>query len=751
VDIASGLVGQSMKVKAFRFGPFELEPAQQQLRRRGIPIRLPASRIRLLQLLVNRHGELVTRDEIAACLWSEAQTVDVITGINTAVNHLRSQLGDDAAAPKYIETVIGSGYRFIAKDSEFEPPLPLPPEVVQQSQALAAVEGASSLIEAVRPEASGPDAILAAHPDIHPPWRKRAIATAAAFVLGGSILFLFYQRVNARRPIPQSEMELNRVTRSGDIQFADISPDGNYVAYVRKTGGEQTLWLKQLATERVFQLASLGNFQCPGLAFSPDGNNVYFVREEPLGSGGELYRVPFLGGNPVKVLDGISGAPAISPDGRMIAFVRSTLATHGKDSVVTATIDGSDVKTLITYDAPGIHFNRVTWTPDGRSLVYPLKSHLMVIPAEGGTAQPITGIQWTNIDDIWKLPPGRDLIVIGQVSGSTLSQIAEISVADGKAHAISHDLTNYSIVRTTADGEALLTLQTLVLANIEVLTPVNGSLGSDVRPLSPMNQNYEGIQGLGWTLDGKIVYESVSDHVTELMEADSNGSNPRRISLTDWQSGRFSNPVVSPRGDFIAVTRWYQDDRANIWRIDMNGGNEKRLTNGTQDLPPSITPDGQWVVCASVEGDKSVLMKVSSQGGPPTRLTDYDADYPSVSPDGKWIACSYTSHPNQHPDLAILPFGGGLPAKVFPMPETATPPQLAWTPDGRAVAFINDLNGVGNIWQQPMAGGPATQVTHFASGKLFNFQWSRDGRLVLSRGTETTDAVLIRNFRASKN
>ena len=100
VDVASGRVGQSMKVKAFRFGPFELEPAQQQLRRRGIPIRLPASRIRLLQLLVNRHGELVTRDEIAACLWSEAQTVDVITGINTAVNHLRSQLGDDAAAPK---------------------------------------------------------------------------------------------------------------------------------------------------------------------------------------------------------------------------------------------------------------------------------------------------------------------------------------------------------------------------------------------------------------------------------------------------------------------------------------------------------------------------------------------------------------------------------------------------------------------------------------------------------------------------
>ena len=72
---------------------------------------------------------------------------------------------------------------------------------------------------------------------------------------------------------------------------------------------------------------------------------------------------------------------------------------------------------------------------------------------------------------------------------------------------------------------------------------------------------------------------------------------------------------------------------------------------------------------------------------------------------------------------------------------------LAWTPDGRAVSFVNHENGVSNIWQQPVSGGSPTPVTHFKSGTIFNFQWSRDGRLALSRGSEMTDAVLIKNFR----
>jgi len=95
----------------------------------------------------------------------------------------------------------------------------------------------------------------------------------------------------------------------------------------------------------------------------------------------------------------------------------------------------------------------------------------------------------------------------------------------------------------------------------------------------------------------------------------------------------------------------------------------------------------------------------------------------------------------------MVPFAGGQPAKVFPLPATVGFSPIGWTPDGRGICFLNSVNGVGNIWEQPVAGGPPTPVTHFTSDRIFYFDWSRDGRLALSRGTEPTDAVLIKNFQ----
>ena len=160
-----------------------------------------------------------------------------------------------------------------------------------------------------------------------------------------------------------------------------------------------------------------------------------------------------------------------------------------------------------------------------------------------------------------------------------------------------------------------------------------------------------------------------------------------------------------------------------------------------------MTPDGKWIVYGSVQGDRSVLMKVPGQGGPAIRLTDYNADLPAVSPDGKWIACFRNPQPGQPANLAIVPIDGGPPAKTFLLPTTILHLTPAWTPDGRAVGFINEMNGAGNIWQQPVAGGSPEPVTHFTSGRIFNFRWSRDGRLAFSGGTETRDVILIKNFR----
>ena len=300
-----------MEANVFQFGPFELEPGQQVLRRRGVRLKLPASRFRLLVLLVTRNGSLVSRDEIAECLWTDSQNVDIMSGINTAVNQLRAQLGDDPAAPKYIETVIGAGYRFVADVVEVGAPA--------KSDASAGLEAQIPAVEESLPPPTETSGSVASRRG----GRTRIFVVAAVvFAVATPILFYALRAPRSAHAVPAPDLELTRVAGSGDTRIADISPDGKYVAYVRANGGRESVWIKQLATGRSLQLAEIGEYDCPGLAFSADGNFIYYARKEPLEPSGELFQVPLLGGAPVQVLSGISGAPAISPDGKEVAFVR---------------------------------------------------------------------------------------------------------------------------------------------------------------------------------------------------------------------------------------------------------------------------------------------------------------------------------------------------------------------------------------------------------------------------------------------
>lgn len=208
------------------------------------------------------------------------------------------------------------------------------------------------------------------------------------------------------------------------------------------------------------------------------------------------------------------------------------------------------------------------------------------------------------------------------------------------------------------------------------------------------------------------------------------------------------HPSASPRGAFITFEVWFGHDQANIWRMNSDGSAAKRLTGGGQDSTSAISPDGSWVVFSSLRGDKSILMKVPADGGPATVLTDYYSDKPAISPNGRWIACYYSAGRNQPLSLAIVPFAGGAPAQTFALPATAVrSSRLTWTPDGRAVTFVNRVSGAGNIWNQPLTGGPPKPVTHFDADQIFAFAWSDDGRIVLSRGSEPVDAVLIKGSR----
>ena len=103
-----------MQEKKVRFDDFQLDYGRFQLCRRGILVPLEGLPLQLLMFLVQKRGQLVTREQISSELWSKDVFVDVEQGINTAIRKIRRALADDAGEPQYLQTVVGRGYRFVA-------------------------------------------------------------------------------------------------------------------------------------------------------------------------------------------------------------------------------------------------------------------------------------------------------------------------------------------------------------------------------------------------------------------------------------------------------------------------------------------------------------------------------------------------------------------------------------------------------------------------------------------------------------
>ena len=147
--------------------------------------------------------------------------------------------------------------------------------------------------------------------------------------------------------------------------------------------------------------------------------------------------------------------------------------------------------------------------------------------------------------------------------------------------------------------------------------------------------------------------------------------------------------------------------------------------------------------------NRFTLWKVSINGGEPVRLSERIVLQSSVAPDGKTIACGYRPDTKSPWQLALIKIEGGAPLQTFAIPPTVELPMvMRWTPDGRAVTYVDTSNGVSNLWLQPVSGGPAKQLSHWQSQQAFSFAWSRDGKhLAVARGTRSDDIVLIRDSR----
>jgi len=568
---------------------------------------------------------------------------------------------------------------------------------------------------------------------------------AIAVIAGGYGLYKLLSR--NRAPVASQPMNVTRFTANGKAVHAAISPDGRYVAYVEDEAGQQSVWIGQVAAFSQVRIIAPAAVQYRGLSFTHDGEFLYFVAVDQANPNGALYQLPVLGGIARKILADIQSPVTLAPDGKQLAFVR--YSSPEENVLVVANIDGSQQRVLAKHSSPDFFSTMApAWSPDGSLIacVYQNTSGgyyetVVGVRVADGVEAPIAAHRWWQAGQISWLREGKGLILLATEEAGSLQQLWHLPYGGGAAERITNDLNGYVDAGLTADSKTLVSVRSDRLVNIWLANA--GSLTS-ARQITSGTERDDGMRGLSWTPDGKIIYRSVAGGKPNVWIMAADGSGQRQLSVNASQN---FDPVVSPDGRYI-VWAYQRAGNTNLWQMDLDGANSKQLTHGVGEYFPDYSPDGKWILYTAYDPASGFwsVWKISTDGGSPVRMTDKESALPSISPDGKWFACNYQAEAGAGYKIAIVPIAGGPPVKMFDIAGNFGR-TIHWTADGRDLTYVDIKGGVSNIWLQSLTGGAPEQLTDFKDQRIFGFAWSRDGKqLALSRGVLNSDVVLIKDF-----
>ena len=759
----------------YEFGPFRLEAQKRLLWRDGEIVPLKPKAFDTLLALVEGSGRLVGKDELMNRVWPDTVVEDGNLTFN--ISTLRKALGDDPRLHQYIVTIPGEGYRFVAGVRAGFDEL----EVRERTRVTIEKEDIVSELEARQTErpSLGTDenlslrtASAASTGDLaprqsslvvhHPRAGRRASAlvvvpavlVAAAMIFGAYHFFIRQHQSSNSKAAAFREITLTRLTNSGKVTLAAISPDGRYVVHVLAEGEGQSLWVRQVAvTAAGKQIVPPAQVRYGGLTFSPDGNYVYCVVFKANQTDAELLQVPVLGGPARKLPVNANGPVSFSPDGKQLALVHTGTA-NGQTFLRIAGSDGGNMRTLATRRQPDFYRVNETgpaWSPDGEMIACGVTSSdahgnyesVVGVRVLDGAERSLTSQRWSSVRYMAWVADGSGLIITAKDKPSSPRQVWHLSFPGGEARQITNDLNYYTGVSLTAGYGQMVTVQNNQVVSIWVMP----AEGMDERRTSEGNASgatkiaseVGWLEEIAWTPDRKIVYRSHASGDANIWIMEADGTGAKQLTLDTHQHRGLS---VSGDGRYVVFSS-NRTGNFNIWRMNIDGSELKQLTEGSDETFPQCSPDNRWVIYQQGYGQVTpTLRRIPIGGGEATPLTNVAAQKPAVSPNGKLIAYYYMDNSQWH--IGVVPFAGGPPVKSFDLPATVYSRVVRWTPDGRALAYIDSPGGVSNILAQPLEGGLPRQLTDFKEDSILAFDWSRDGRrLALVRGAETSDVVFI--------
>jgi Tol biopolymer transport system component/DNA-binding winged helix-turn-helix (wHTH) protein len=696
-----------------RFGLFEADLKTGELRRGGAKVPLQGQPFQVCAILLSRSGELVTREELRKQVWPEDTFVDFDHALNTAITKIRLALGDEADNPRFVETLPRRGYRFIAPVVKPTSPTSELPPPQRRSKGLTP--------------------------------RTRWIAgVALSLVLLSAVGIWRFARNRAEGGLPQLEV-VPIAALPGFESDPAFSPDGNQVTFAFGAEGKSGIYTVMVDGDKPLRLTS-----DPGDAFptwSPDGQRVAFYRFSEHGAA--IYTVPALGGTEQRLHTGFSGpgldwspdgrvlafsesqedknrawitllsladsavhpltspsnqeydsAPAFSPDGSKVVFVRGIVAGVVSDLYVVSATGGTPKQ--LTFDKTWI-FGSPTWTPDGRDIVFSSgrggQGALWRVPASGGTPQPVAGvgvIAWAP-----SISPKGNRLVYQQMSFK--DSVVRLNLTDNNHR----------------QGEP---------------TILRSGKGINWRPQFSPDGN-------------RFAFESNALGYPEIWACDSDGSHCAPLTSLRGTAGA---PRWSPDGRYIAF-EFRPRDHSEIYLLEVGGSPPRLLPTlpGSDNGGPNWSRDGKWIYFYSDRGGEPFqLWKVPVNGGTPVQITRNGGVFAAESADGHFLYYAKL----QVPGIYKMPVLGGEEERV--LDRAGGGDWANWALGGNGIYFRDakqskDHSYVGLLNFFDFASRKITTISTLDQPGGLGIGLSADGRSVLynDKGDAESSIMLVKNFR----
>jgi Tol biopolymer transport system component/DNA-binding winged helix-turn-helix (wHTH) protein len=682
-----------LHLRLLRFGNFEVDLRSGELRKAGAKLKLGSQPFQVLSILLERAGEVVTREELQKELWPDT-FVDVDHSLNTAINKIREVLGDSAESPRFVETLPRRGYRFIAP-----------------------VEGNGVVAPATPP------------PTRHEPgfrnWTPRSaiLMGSIALLAGASVLIYIYKRLHPSAPAAQRS--LTRVTFDDGLQIgATWSPDSRFIAYSSNRGGKFDIWVQQVSGGDPVQITKGGgqNWQPD---WSPDGKYIAYRSEA--GEGG-LFIIPALGGVGMeRKVASFGYYPRWSPDNSQILFQTTQFAWLNRLYVVN--LDGSPPREVLMQLASNRHVAAMSaaWHPDGKRISALINSGPM--------------------PTFWTGPVSGDAPIKSEIPVQLLQQIDEVAAGKrGGARIFEHEWVLDFKFSWAPSGRAIyfertfrgarniwrmdVDPQTLRAISIKRVTTGPGrdtefSLSPDGKRLAFTNQSQH-VRAWLFPFDatrGKVIGP---------------GRPITSPGVEAWM------PNLSPDGKELA----FSSSRSGTWTLTespLPDGPETPVVSDDSDL----RDQGQWspdsgrlaYVRESHLTGKMQIMEWSGLSRHEEPLTPPSDGEPKVS---DWsrksnsLLITQTNHDTGRSEVAVLP--------LVDAPRAATAArsllsdaaydlyQARFSPDERWIVFeavrkSNNQDSASSIYVSPASGHSWIRIT---DGKRWDDKphWSPDGKLI---------------------